>query len=544
MGSYQDIGTVYARKTHRFHSPQRGNGIYPLFTNSTLKESYNFENIKNSVEKWDCYSNSVSRNWTKVMDLLEAVSQYGTNDQLNIITGIITNRIVPYIESPAMMKRDVVGRFTESATDGLKSCLYNIKDSLNEAIEADRVLENFDNISKRFDLKKLVRGNILYEDASADTIYALCSLIDTYSMDFKNKFCIAAETAMYTIKDSVDDCDIDDQNLKENLTNKSILENVLDYFLVNYGVSNTDTFLEVMQETAHKDIFIMDQLDDYFALLNKVYGNWYNEDTILKEMGYKCDDKKIKQEFVDESVLGLAEDLRQYDVMREELENLVAVQEMDFASLKKKASEGLAKIKMLPSQAAGILKGITAALLVPCRAEDIGKATHNILADLFYATITIGALAIGGPLVGVINAISTYIIRKAVQKQYFKLAIQEWREHKYSVQRKLNDCEDPEKKRRLEAYLAQITSSLNGMEKKYEEMRDKTLDQIKTASDKRMMLSGGYKNADVNPSGKITPASALYNPNGSNSHLDIAAAAMNRLKNKGVISSNYGEEDD
>ena len=188
---------------------------------------------------------------------------------------------------------------------------------------------------------------------------------------------IAAETAMYTIKDSVDDCDIDDQNLKENLSNKSILESVLDYFLVNYGTSNTDTFLDVMQETAHKDIFIMDQLDDYFKTLNKVYGNWYNEDTILKQLGYKCDDKKIQQEFIDESVLGLAEDLRQYDVMREELENLVAFQEMDFASLKKKASEGLAKIKMLPSQAAGILKGIAAALLVPCRVPHNAQANNH-----------------------------------------------------------------------------------------------------------------------------------------------------------------------
>ena len=92
-----------------------------------------------------------------------------------------------------------------------------IKDSISEQTDCDRVLNNHKTISKRFNIDRVVSSNIYFEDAFTETVYTLCSLIDTYNMDLKSKFCNSAELAMYCINEC-----------GEKIDNKKLLETIID----------------------------------------------------------------------------------------------------------------------------------------------------------------------------------------------------------------------------------------------------------------------------------------------------------------------------
>ena len=125
-----------------------------------------------------------------------------------------------------MMKLDLHRRINECTNDDMKCCLYSIVESINEAVECDRMLKNIDLISRRFDINKLVENSILYEDAVTETIYSLCSLIDTYEMDLKAKFCVACEAALYTVNSVIGGEPIAESCLQEKLNSTALLFSV------------------------------------------------------------------------------------------------------------------------------------------------------------------------------------------------------------------------------------------------------------------------------------------------------------------------------
>ena len=103
--------------------------------------------------------------------------------------------------------------------------------------------------------------------------------------------------------------------------------------------------------------------------------------------------------------------------------------------------------------------------------------------------------------------ISSTIIAKHANKQYLKDAIQEWREHKYSVERKIKDCTDGEKKRKLQEYLQEVEKNIEILEREYEKVRDRTKEEIASDNEKRI-ASPDYniKTSLVNPLGQDTVA--------------------------------------
>ena len=500
MSSYQDISTVSSRRRLRVikESVNNSSAPYPLNRLSNTKEHFDFNNIRQSILEWYKYSDSTKTNWKQVCDLLHCVTENGSLQQVNHITDIIKDNIIPYEES-LFDKRGYIQRLVSmSESDIEKSALNSIEESITEAIEADRVLYNIDCISKRFDVNKLITENILFEDAFEETVYSLCSFIDTYKLGYKEKYCLALESALYLIHESVDDCDIScDEYLKEKLTTNSILETVTDYFLITYGQNNTIDFINSLQETAYKDPFVRDQLDGYFDLLRKVDANQYTESTVINGYINDCSEE-VKKKFIDESVLGLAKDLDQYHIMREEAEKLISMNENETQNFFDKAKEAITKIKMLPTQAVSTVKAAIAAVLVPCRAEDISRGVHNILSTIFYSCVVLGALSVGGPLAGILASVAAIVTRKTAQNVYMKDALEEWREHRNSVKRKINDCQDPEKKRRMEAYLVEVNKTLEGLEEKYKEDKRKAEEKLVTAA--------------INPNGDTTVANPYAQP--------------------------------
>lgn len=487
MIDYHPISSVLVRKSKKKQSQQpKPHTMYPLRKTSTVQETYDYENIKNSIIKWYSYSTSVGNNWNKLMRLYESVSSLGTPEQLKECTNIINLDIIPYIQSPSMFKKDIYKKLNECKSETNKKLYGSILNTINENLECDRLLSNFDTISRRFNIDKLISNNILYEDAVEETLYSLCSLIDTYDMDWKSKFCVASEAALYSIYNTITDDILEEEYMKDKLSNTAVLETVLDYFLINYGRNNVPKFLDEITDACSKDAFIGKQLDPYIKYLKELDSP---KDEILVE--------EEEQSSNNEDLYGLSKEPDQFKSIRDATSKIIGIKD-SFSQSLQQAKDMLTKMKLTAQNSMEILKSAIRSLLVTRRAEDLVKGTHNALAYIFYAVITLGLFGIGGPLAGLFGLAANYTISQTVQKEYLKSAIQEWRKHRQSIVRKINDSSDSEKKRRLEAYLMQLDKTIKVLDDHYNEIKDKTTTELKKQADDDKITTGS---TDIDPSG-------------------------------------------
>ena len=99
-------------------------------------------------------------------------------------------------------------------------------------IHCDRILENYNRVSKRFNLDKLFLENNKFD--TADIVLNLCEMIDTYDMPTSIKFNTVIETAYYGFETN-----------SIQYTKSDILESAVDYFLFKSdGVESCREILE------------------------------------------------------------------------------------------------------------------------------------------------------------------------------------------------------------------------------------------------------------------------------------------------------------
>lgn len=463
MKKYYPINRVLIRKNKRKQEHRNSHyPIYPLRENSSLKETYDYENIKDSIIHWEQYSSSIGKNWDQLMTLYTTVSDLGTKEQLNECTTIITRDIIPYLHSPSMMKKDLYKRLQETKLADLKEKLNVLVESLNEDIECDRLLTNADVISKRYNLGRLVNNNILFEDATTETLYDLCFLIDTYDMDYKSKFCIACEMALYNVYNAIGEDTLEEECLKEQLSNVSILENVLDYFLLTYGKNDSMKFLDEMQDACHKDCFIRDQLDGYIATLRK----YDLEEEIIEE------EKTVSLTYPNEEISALSEELDQYMEIREKTKKTIStlLLQETFQDHINKSQDCINKIKLDKSKANECLKTAITNIFKANSSDISSKGIRIILKHVYYIFITLKYLSIGNALSEILKMIVDSSVKKCKQEKELKNVLRTWKEHQYNIQRKIKTTTDNEKKRRLEAYQEQLKNKYEILEKQYTQM--------------------------------------------------------------------------
>lgn len=146
----------------------------------------------------------------------------------------------------------------------------------------DRILENYNRISKRFNLELLIAENTKMNGVY-DTVITLCDRIDTYSMPDNVKFNTVIETALYGFhshsiefeKSEILEAAIDYFAFKENgLTAcREILENTLFFDKDDYK-GDIDIFMEDEPEEENKE--------DADSTIRNHYSN-KAPDTVVKE---------------------------------------------------------------------------------------------------------------------------------------------------------------------------------------------------------------------------------------------------------------------
>ena len=76
------------------------------------------------------------------------------------------------------------------------SIYESMVDKTTEMVSIDRILENYNRISKRFNIDRIIQENTMVNGIE-DTIVELCELIDTYDMSVKARYNTCLETCWY-----------------------------------------------------------------------------------------------------------------------------------------------------------------------------------------------------------------------------------------------------------------------------------------------------------------------------------------------------------
>lgn len=145
----------------------------------------------------------------------------------------------------------------ETPEEAANECYRMMFENIEIYSHCDRVLENYDRISKRFNLEILFNENTR-KNGIYDTIVELCARIDTYNMPTAVKFNTVIETALYGLETN---------NIEYD--RKDILEAAIDYFSFKEdGISScksiieTTLFFDKNEDTNGIDILMEDEPEE------------------------------------------------------------------------------------------------------------------------------------------------------------------------------------------------------------------------------------------------------------------------------------------
>lgn len=152
-----------AKETQTYLKRKLGNAKSKL----TTKVQNNFDDIKNS------FNNMI---------------QSGKMNAVNNISAAKNTAAKVFPHNPVINKSKKENAYIQA--------YENMLETATKIVSIDRILENYNRISKRFNIDKIIQENTPINGIS-DTIVELCNLIDTYDMPVKARYNTCLETVWY-----------------------------------------------------------------------------------------------------------------------------------------------------------------------------------------------------------------------------------------------------------------------------------------------------------------------------------------------------------
>ena len=253
-----------------------------VFVERSQLNSYNRVNdIKRFIE--GCYKSNSNADFYVYCDLLETVARIGNTSELNHIGNYIIENMVHRVRSAKETNTLLKTRLTRmqnktkpAIADSIETIMVSTDPSnfgiggssaptttttvqpstpsnendkaleeiytrMLEEVEVvencDRVLENYNRISKRFNIEKLFTESKLDNE---DIVISLCNMVDTYNMPTATKFNSVIETALYGFESN-----------RMQYTKKEILETAINYFL--FKEDGLDACRSILEATVFYD---------------------------------------------------------------------------------------------------------------------------------------------------------------------------------------------------------------------------------------------------------------------------------------------------
>lgn len=393
-------------------------GVYPLLT--SYKEDFNYENIKESVDKWDRYSCNVNHNIEKMLELYQLVQDNGSIRQIDAIN----NRIIANLET----------------VQDLNEAKYRIKhlknaepliEALDDITECDKVIDNHKDLCTRFGIDEYVQMNAKPEEESY-CIHELCNFINTYNIGLNTKYRRAIDECIYAFAKN---------GVKYPV--ESIVEDVTTYFLMlEMDENDTDvTILQLMKDAIDQDKFVSITDKKFLQKCDEII---HPNDTTIEE----------------------SEWLQPRETAINTI-NQILVNEGDDS-----VEKAITAFKLAPVKNESLFKKLTQRLFNVKREEDIIDATYNWLSLSFWFFIVVGTLAISCFL-ALCAFVVSIIIEKHVEYTTAKKILTRYHNARAKAAMKLEKTKDPQKKKRLEEYIKGLDMSIEKLEEHFDNIRDK-----------------------------------------------------------------------
>lgn len=238
--NYIPIGTVQSRKISLNESCEEDKTVSMYGRYQEAMESIDNESIVQSFVTDCCYRTGGSKYIKECLSLIDATADKSYHESL---VKMVCNELLP--------------KCSVEEAEQLVSNLSNEDDkitfqnTLSELQDCDRVLNNYNSITGRYNLdsfkKSLQLGITLNNDKTIkEATESFAELMDTYNMPLRKKVAVAMETGVY-LNSLYGDAD----------KNDLVIESIVNYFMCNTPVI-TDRDFKSIKTTLETNSFIKD----------------------------------------------------------------------------------------------------------------------------------------------------------------------------------------------------------------------------------------------------------------------------------------------
>ena len=286
---------------------------------------------------------------------------------------------------------------TITTDDNVTECFYNeLINHCNINAEADRVLTNYDRLSKRFNVDRvmdLIGLNI------PDDIDLFCDLFNTWSdeeMSKKSKFNIAIETALYI-----------NEKHNNSVDRQNLIESIVDYHLFN-----NESFNDIYSYLESNSMITESDLSYY----NKNYNDKFNTRNHIRYL------------------------------IEEESDNA-----------DKNLSSGIKNYKKSDKKDPNSFKQFLTNAYTKTPDQVINNSPK--IFDIFRFFTIMGTIAIN-PILGLITFFTDQFLKRKYSREETNKMIMKYEKEIDKVSKKISKCEDGEKKNRLKQYKSSMENNL------------------------------------------------------------------------------------
>lgn len=150
--------------------------------------------VRNGMETNNLVKHRTSRFKTKVQTKI----QNKINDIENLIDGTKISDAQAAVS--VVQQQKTVAQANGERDNGIEQtpqeeCYNKLMEAADKVVSCDRVIENYNSISKRFNIDRTIRENCSL--GVYDTVFEVCKLIDTYEMPLRVKYNTALESCVY-----------------------------------------------------------------------------------------------------------------------------------------------------------------------------------------------------------------------------------------------------------------------------------------------------------------------------------------------------------
>lgn len=434
------------------------------FTN----DKFTINNAMYMIENWQSFDANVDKAFNKALDVFDCICENGSTQDINRSYDVLVEGIQKVRDAKQLMNSikyrhshfkskistkinkaihqladpenfsvkakiaDAIHR--DNVADSNKvngvaeECYSKLEDKAKCIYECDRIIKNYNKVSKRFDLIKMVSECTCDFDIKY-SIVKICECIDTYNTNFENKYNTMLELSYYAFGRN---------NIKVNP--RTIIETVTDYFIFNTVMNESD--FEAIESIKNNSVLFTEQ---EFSCINAVckninefnmnQGRGLTKPIIISSYGVELiNENKLKEwskgnpeEHENDDVKEMIDDFRNQCKDKEPANNTV-------------------QLKSLINK------------LFTKNANQIVNGFPNIL-SLIRVFFILGTCAIN-PIISLVTLFADQLIKLHLERKQLEKIIDIYKKEIETVENKIEKLKSEEEKDRMDRYLKALNKDL------------------------------------------------------------------------------------